>query len=96
MRLLKGLFDHARGHNRTSEMPGWIRRRIYRQLLSLLEEEQKIKQLLDLPIEPRLSVVDEERVAMLRPADRQYLGLDKELQNAREQLAAEKRAAVLP
>ncbi|WP_404363277.1 hypothetical protein [Marinobacter sp.] len=83
-RFFKGLFDHARYHHRTGEMPGWVRRRLYRNLLDLLEEERHVTQLMNLDVKPRLCVVDETRVAMLRPADRAMLNLDEEMRRAME------------
>ena len=83
-RLLRGLFDYARYHHETRQMPGWVRRRIYRDLLDLIDEERKVRELLGLRVQPRLCVVDEVRVAMLRPADRALLNLDEEMRRARE------------
>jgi hypothetical protein len=43
-----------------------------------------MQNLLRLPVRPRLSVVDEENIALLRPIDRVGLGLDQALADARE------------
>lgn len=85
MNPLRGLFDHASNHHAVTEMPARIRRRMYRALLDLVDEEERVRQLLDLPIPPRLSVVDEDRVAILRPAARQNLGLDAEYRLATDE-----------
>lgn len=82
--FFKGLLDHARYHHETRDMPAWVRRRMYRELISLIEEEHKATEMLDLPLPPRLCVVDENRVAMLRPSDRTLLISDKEMRRARE------------
>jgi hypothetical protein len=84
MKLLRGLFDHSRRHHDTREMPAWVRRRLYRHLIDLMEEEERVRRVLDLPVAPRLSVVDEVRVAMLAPRDRAALRRDEEMQRARE------------
>ena len=84
-RLIRGLFDHARYHHHTRRMPGFVRRRIYRELIELMEEEERARKLLDLATEPRLCVVDEGRVAMLRPSDRAAMKLDEQMARAREQ-----------
>ncbi|MDX1442262.1 MAG: hypothetical protein R3270_00650 [Gammaproteobacteria bacterium] len=90
-RLLRGLFDHARYHHETRDMPAWVRRRLYRELLDLDEEERKVQEMLDLDVQPRLCVVDEVRVAMLRPKDRALLNVDAEMARAREDEREEKR-----
>lgn len=85
LKLIRGLFDHARYHHETRKMPGYVRRRIYRQLIDLLEEEERVRKMLDLDTEPRLCVVDEGRVAMLRPGDRASLKQDKQMLLARRE-----------
>lgn len=84
-KFFKGLFDHSRYHHETQDMPAWVRRRIYRDLVVLSEEERHASELLDLPFPPRLCVVDEVRVAMLRPQDREKLNVDSEMRRARKQ-----------
>lgn len=91
---MKGLFSRlrrrrARMHRKAEDLPRWIRKRMYRELLAVRDQEQRMMELLELPVPPRLSVVDEERVAMLRPADRDLLGLDQMMQEAREEIREE-------
>lgn len=81
---MKGLFGRTRYHHETRDMPAWVRRRIYRELISLIEEEHRASELMDLRIPPRLCVVDEVRVAMLTPSDRVRIFADKEMWRARE------------
>lgn len=64
--------------------------RMYRELISLIEEEHRATEMLDLPLPPRLCVVDEVRVAMLRPSDRTLLLSDKEMRRAREDAQRDK------
>lgn len=90
LRLIRGLFDHARYHHKARRMPAFVRRRIYRELIELMEEEERARKLLDLATEPRLCVVDEGRVAMLRPGDRAGMKLDKQMLLARQEEAEEK------
>lgn len=80
---LRRLTARARYHRETRELPRRIRRRIYRELLELREEERAMQQLLELPVRPRISVVDEENIALLRPGDRLGLGVDEALSDAR-------------
>ncbi|MHB0775056.1 hypothetical protein [Halomonas sp. WWR20] len=84
MKLFRGLFRHVRLHHKPQDMPPWVRKRLYDSLLRLMEEENEAQKLLSIPIKPRLCVVDEERVAMLRPSDRKLLNLDDQMQRARE------------
>lgn len=86
--FLARLVERARTHRETRAMPRRIRTRIYRELLELREDERAVQQLLDLPIRPRISVVDEESIAVLRPSDRLGLGVDDALSEAREARAA--------
>lgn len=58
---------------------------MYQHLLTLMEEEARAKRLLNLAVEPRLSVVDEERVAILRPRDRAGVVDDPQMRSAEEQ-----------
>ncbi len=81
--LLGRLTARARYHRETRELPRRIRARIYRELLELREEERAMQDLLRLPVRPRISVVDEENIALLRPADRLRLGVDEALSDAR-------------
>jgi hypothetical protein len=73
-----------RYHRETRRLPRRFRARIYHELLELREEERAMQNLLRLPVRPRLSVVDEENIALLRPIDRVGLGLDQALADARE------------
>ena len=57
---------------------------MYQHLLTLEEEEGRMKELLNLLIEPRLSVVDEERVTILRPRDRVHLADDPQMRGAKD------------
>lgn len=84
MKLLKGLFSHGRLHHKPQDMPPWVRKRLYDNLLQLMEEEQEMQRLLALPIKPRLCIVDEERVVMIRPYNRSQLNLDEQMRRARE------------
>lgn len=70
-------------------MPRGVRRRIYRELLELREEERAMQEMLKLPVRPRISVVDEENIVLLRPRDRSGLGVDEALVEAREQREAD-------
>jgi len=83
--LLGRLTARARYHRETRQLPRRIRARIYRELLELREEERAMQSLLRLPVRPRISVVDEENIALLRPADRLGLGVDEALADAREE-----------
>ena len=92
MKLFKGLFSHGRLHHKPQDMPPWVRKRLYDNLLRLMEEEQEMQRLLDLPIKPRLCIVDEERVAMIRPYNRSQLNLDEQMRKAREEKQGEGRS----
>ncbi|EKV32555.1 hypothetical protein C882_2634 [Caenispirillum salinarum AK4] len=83
--FLSRLYRRTRGHRKTEDLPKWIRKRMYRELLAVRDQEHEMAELLDLPVPPRLSVVDEERIAMLRPRDRDLLGLDEMMRRAREE-----------
>lgn len=72
-------------HRKPDDIPPWMRKRLYVSLLHLLEEEQYEKELLNLPVKPRLCVVDEERVVMIRPGDRKEIHMDEQMQQAREE-----------
>ncbi|MCG7599901.1 hypothetical protein MHM84_08885 [Halomonas sp. McH1-25] len=91
MKLFKGLFSHVRLHRKPQDMPPWVRKRLYDNLLHLMEDEQEIQRLLQLPIKPRLCIVDEERVAMIRPYNRNQLNLDEQMRKAREEKQGEDR-----
>ena len=86
---LRAIFDRVRGHRNAREMPGYIRRRMYRQLLEVVEQERRVAELLGTSVRPRLSVVDEERVAIIRPSDRSGLDPDKEMGRARKEKSTE-------
>ncbi|MWJ26728.1 hypothetical protein GPM19_00650 [Halomonas sp. ZH2S] len=83
-KFFRGLFSHVRLHHKPQEMPHWVRKRLYDNLLLLMDEEENARQLLKLPIKPRLSIVDEERVVMICPSDRKSLRLDEQMQQARK------------
>jgi hypothetical protein len=87
--FLARLGVRARYHRETRELPRPVRARIYRELLELREEERAVQAMLRLPVRPRISVVDEENIALLRPADRLGLGVDEALADAREARARE-------
>lgn len=89
-KFFKGLFKRTRYHHETRDMPPWVRRRMYRELIQLIQEEHQVSEMLNLPIPPRLCVVDEVRVAMLRPNDRAMLLSDHEMQRAREDALKER------
>lgn len=91
MKLFKGLFSHERLHHKPQDMPPWVRKRLYGHLLHLMEEEQEMQRLLQLPLKPRLCIVDEERVAMIRPYNRSQLNLDEQMRRAREERQDEDR-----
>jgi hypothetical protein len=84
-----GIFKHPlkrkHVHRKPEEVPPWVRRRLYFSLLHLQEEERYEKELLNLPIKPRLCVVDEERVIMIRPIDRKEIHMDEQMRQAREE-----------
>lgn len=79
-------------HRKPEEVPPWVRKRLYFSLLHLLEEEQYEKELLNLSIKPRLCVVDEEQVVMIRPVDRKELHVDDEMRQARAEKREESEA----
>jgi hypothetical protein len=81
---LARLAERSRFHRATGELPRRFRARIYRELLELREEERAIQELLRLPVRPRICVVDEENIALLRPSDRPRLGVDEAFADARE------------
>jgi len=89
--LFGRLSARARYHRETRELPRRVRARIDGELLELREEERAMQSLLRLPVRPRISVVDEENIALLRPADRLRLGVDEAFADARE--ARERRSA---
>lgn len=68
--VLRWPVDRRRTHGRAEEQPAGVRRRIGEELAALRREERAIAALLGLPVRPRLFVVDEETVSLLRPADR--------------------------
>jgi hypothetical protein len=82
--LFGRLTARARYHREARELPRKLRARICRELLELREEERAVQSLLGLPVHPRISVVDEENIALLRPGDRVNLGVDEALADARE------------
>ncbi len=49
-----------------------------------------MRQLLELPVRPRISVVDEANIALLRPGDRRGLGVDEALSDARAEREQER------
>lgn len=87
LRAIRGLFDHARYHHKTRRMPAFVRRRIYRHLIDVTREEHRAAEMLALDVRPRLCIVDEGRVAMLRPTDREQMQLDAQMHRAREEEA---------
>lgn len=84
--LFGRLAARARYHREARDLPRRSRTRIYRELLELREEERAMQSLLRLPVRPRISVVDEENIALLRPADRLGLGVDEALADAHEEV----------
>jgi len=68
-------------------LPRRVRARIYRELLELRAEERAMQDMLRLPVRPRVSVLDEENIALLRPADRLGFGRDEALSHAGAQRA---------
>lgn len=85
MLSLGRILSLPRQHGDVRSMTAWQRRRIYGHLLSLVEEEERVKELPKLPVAPRLSVVDEERVTNLRPRDRVPVAPDPQMRGARDQ-----------
>lgn len=79
-----------RQHKKMKDVPAWIRKPIYEELLALKEEEKKMQEALDLCCAPRLSVVDEQNVVMLLPKDRDKHNLDKVMKKAIEERVKEK------
>jgi hypothetical protein len=81
---LKNLFRWPSEHAEVRSLGAKDRRRIYQHLLALEAEERRAKELLNLLVEPRLSVVDEERVTILRPRDRVNLADDPQMREAKD------------
>ena len=75
-RSMRRLMDFVPGHRPGRDLPAGVRRRMYNHLVRLIEEEKRVQEMLKLPVRPRLSVVDEARVAILRPSHREDLLLD--------------------
>lgn len=69
---LLNLFRRRRHHDRAQTQPQRVRKQLYQELLAVEQEEEAVRDLLRLPFAPRLSIVDEERVAIMRPADRDW------------------------
>jgi hypothetical protein len=84
MRFFHGVLKLPSQHNDVSSLGARERRRMYQHLLTLMDEESHVKELLHLPVEPRLSVVDEERVTILRPRDRAGVVDDPQMRNAQK------------
>ena len=59
---------------------------MYDHLVRLIEEEKQVQEMLNLPVRPRLSVVDESRVAILRPSHREELELDDQFVAAEKEM----------
>lgn len=72
-------------HRPFGTLSGPARRRMYEHLLALVEEEERVKDLLNLPTPARLSVVDEERVTVLQPRDRTEALSDVEMRKAEQE-----------
>lgn len=58
-------------------------------LLTLEEEKGRMKDILNLPVEPRLSVFDKERVTILRPRDHVHLANDRQMREAKDDKRAQ-------
>lgn len=86
MRHVANMFRHRRRHRKGQDMPGYIRRRMYRQLIDLLDQEVEVARMLDLDVPPRISVVDEEYVAIIRARDRDDPEVEKALREMRERM----------
>lgn len=86
MRHISNMFRHRRRHRKGQSMPDYIKRRMYRHLLDLLDQEAEVARMLDLDVPPRLSVVDEECVAIIRPGDRDDPEVEKALHEMRARL----------
>jgi hypothetical protein len=86
MRHLANIFRHPGRHRKGQDMPGYIQRRMYRQLIDLLEQEAEVARMLDLDVSPRISVVDEEYVAIIRARDRDDPEVEKVLREMRDRL----------
>jgi hypothetical protein len=82
MNLLKKIFSRNSEQQKPPETPGWVRKPFYEELLNLSEEEIKMQELLELPYPPRLIVVDESHRVLLRPQDRDQIGLDDKMNEA--------------
>lgn len=70
MKRAARFFSRAQRHRRMADLKPGARRQLYSELIDVIDEEERMRQMLDLPTAPRLSVVDEMRVAIVRSADR--------------------------
>ena len=86
MRHLANMFRHRPRHRKGHDTPEYIRRRMYRQLIDLLDQEAEVARMLDLDVSPRISVVDEEYVAIIRASDRDDPEVEKALREMRQHL----------
>ena len=86
MKRLRRLFESLPRHRSGRDLPAGVRRRMYDHLVRLMEEEEQVQKMLDLPVRPRLSVVDEARVAILRPSHREELRLDDQFVAAEQEM----------
>lgn len=77
-----------------SEMPESVQRRLYLSSLLLRQEEDRVRDLLELPISPRLSLVDEESGALITGSERAVLEQrrDEDDKNDKERRQAEREA----
>lgn len=85
--LVRQFFSRIKGHRRITELKPGARRQIYSELIDVVGEEEKMRETMGLAATPRLSVVDEMRVAIVRPADRLMARQDQQfaaVESARE------------
>ena len=83
--IVEKLLKHENRHRNPNEVSKRARRRLYTSLLYVQEEERYAMELLNLPIRPRLSVIDEELVVMIKPIDRKDIRMDEQMHKAREE-----------
>lgn len=68
-----------------SELPEDVKKRLFEASLVLRREEDNLRDLLDLTLSPRLSLVDEESASLVTGREREALEQERDDQNEREQ-----------
>ena len=73
MSWFRNFLRRSQRHRRALEMSPGTREDMYRFLLELADQEADVARLLELPTAPQLSIIDEEKVFIIRSSDRVYL-----------------------